>query len=201
MFRRLGDNLKCFLKNVKCTLLANRAHFYIALAAAVLGFLTALSGNYSNIIQAKCFIIVIIGGSTSPLPQFFSILLYTTLIYAAVLAASFHFIVFIIAGYGAIFAAAYFALRSALIAMAVSSELGFIYLLLYIIPMCVLYFTCVTCALGRICDIGGFRRGPKRCAPLCLNNALIEIKPFFLYNLAVALIYWVLFYIVLVLII
>lgn len=201
MFRKIGDNLRNLFQNVKCTLISNRAHFYIAIAAAVLGFLTALSGKYSALSETKCFVIVIIGGSTSPLPQFFSILLYTALLYAAVLAASFHFILFFVVGYGAIFAAAYFALRSALIAIAVASGIGIIYLLLYIVPMCLLYFICVSCALGRIYDISGFSRGRKRCGSACFNNSWVEVRPYFLFNLAAALAYWVLFYIVLLLII
>ncbi len=201
MLTKLGCYIKDLISDVKRKLIANKLIFYVALAALAIGTLIALSKDYSDCDNTNNFIFVICSGDSSPIPQILRIILWIPLIYLCAYLSSVHFVAFTVVGFGGVALGSYFLMRNAFVAVAVDAVTGLIYLFLYAIPMLILTFVCFVCVMQDVNVLVDFSRNRKHVTSIrCNHNALWNIiKPFILFNLLIALAYWLIFYLILLL--
>ena len=201
MLAKLGCYIKELLSDLKSNISENKYHFYLIVGSFALGVLAALAVDYSSVDSTSNFVYVMVGGSTSPLPEFFRILI----VFAAVYGALFFSTVTIYSFYAAVYVGpgitSYIFFRRAFGAIAVQSATGLIYLCLFVVPMLAVGLICFTVLTVEIKPIVLSSGRGKSRLPLKCNAAALwsKFKPILFLNLTVTLIYWLIFYLILLL--
>ena len=199
------NSLSCFIKSsfwdFKRTLLECKTHLIICTIALIIGLLIALGKDYSEVINSNNFIIVVLSGNTSPVPQFLRLVAWFIVVFLLVFATSFHFFAFIAIGYGGIILSSYILFRCAFKAIAANTLLGIINLIFYLLPTLLFIFCGVIIALRKIYCIVNFD-----CYRKCMINVACHYKsiknaiiPTLTLAFSIALIYWLIIYLILLL--
>lgn len=197
--------LSCFIKVSLCDLKRSfsdcKIHLLICTVALIIGLLMALGKDYSNVNNCNNFIIVIIGGNTSPVPQFLRLIIWFVVVFLLIFATSFHFFAYLLLGYGGICLASYIVFSNAFKAIAVNTFLGIMHLVFYTFPTVIVVFFGVILALKKIYHIVNYNCY-RKCminVPCHFNSIKSAITPILLLSFAIALVYWLIFYLVLLL--
>ncbi|MFA5449848.1 MAG: hypothetical protein WC292_05370 [Clostridia bacterium] len=192
------NGLQCAIRNkyarIRSIFLKNKLHFYICFACIAVGCIFAASGDYADVTKSSNFIADIVNGTFSPFLNMFLIGLFTSLLFFAVFCAGLRFWLFLVSGYGGLLVAAYLMCRTIIIAFAVDGFWGFIYFILFLLPIflfnCLMYIL----ALARVYEISGYRHNRKCLVGLRSQSRLLfeSIKKFWLYCLLFNYILWLL---------
>lgn len=155
MLSRFAVYIKNKICSLKCEIRDNKVAYCLALAAVVLAFLIAVSGDYDDAEQSKNFIVVVIGGEISPI---WFVLCLAGLLCAAfvvVFFGSYHFIVWVLA-FIVISAECRYLFVIAFESIIVDGALGVVFLIFFALPIIVVNVMILTSALVRIYDICGY---------------------------------------------
>lgn len=201
MLSKLGCYIKDFFREIKRKLFFDKIHLCIISGSVALGILAALAKDYSDFDSSNNFVYTVLNVSASPIPEFMRIFFWLTGAYLLAFLSCAYLYLFYACVYLGPGIAAYFVFRRAFIAVATDAVTGFVYLILFVIPVfavSVAAFICLSLEFRPIVLSSG--RGKSALPLKCNAHALWEkLKPVYIVNFLIVIAYWLIFYVILLL--